>query len=745
MREADGARPPVDRRQGMDASQTPYQLTLAALTFPVLGHCLFHAAAAASLALMGAPRLGLAWALACCLFDAVAQRQIAIWRAGAATADGEAGLRWLAAMTAARSALLFSAPVIFALGSHSPAALIYTGLGAVALAAAGVSSGWISKSVYAAMVAPAPLALGLEASLLLDGLARAGVLVGLLSLAAILSLIALGTGQAVREWSRRAAQTQALIQELRDALERSEAAERRLRVAVEIADLHVYEMDYERETLISQGEERTFFEEPMTFGGMLQDPFASVHPEDREQAVEAWARYEAGHAPFRAEYRVRRSDGRVVWAYAMAEMIRDDDGMPLRLVGAQQDITDRKRNELALIQARDAAEASSRAKSDFLASMSHEIRTPLNGVLGMAQAMERDALAKRQRDRLRVIRTSGETLLALLNGLLDLAKIEAGKLELEDGAVDASAILADAEAVFAPSAADRGLTLTVNTSPEAAGVFRGDAIRVRQIVFNLMSNAVKFTEIGGVQAALNYANGELVISVADTGIGFDPSRSAALFEKFVQADASTTRRYGGTGLGLAITQELVESMGGSIELESAPGLGSSFTVRLPLAHFDAPGTGGKEAEPIVPLLSAPGAIRVLAAEDNATNRLVLRTLLDQVGIEAVMVADGQEAFSAWERAGWDLIIMDVQMPVMDGPAASRAIRQGEMASGRRRTPIIALTANVMSHQVAEYREAGMDEVVAKPIVAATLFTTIEACLTESPGIAEPARAAGAQG
>lgn len=708
----------------MDASQTPYQLTLSTLSFSAIGHCAFHLVAAASLALMGAPGLGAAWAAACCLFDVLAQRRIAAWRARSDTEDVERGLRRLALLCLARSSLIFAGPVLLALGGGGAAALICTAVCAAVMVATGVSSGWLSRLVYAALVAPAPLALGIQAWFLLDGLPRVGVLLGLGSLSLVLVLIALGTSQAVQGWSRSTAETQRLIDDLKEALARSEAAERRLRVAVEIADLHVYEVDFVRRTLVSQGAERTFFEEPLTYEQMWRDGFHGVHPEDLEKANSAWTRYEAGLEPYRTEYRVRRSDGREVWAGAFGEITRDAQGRALNLVGALQDITARKQNELELIQARDAAEAANRAKSEFLAMMSHEIRTPLNGVLGMAQVMDRDELSTGQRQRLAVIRTSGEELLTLLNGLLDLAKIEAGKLELEDGDVEIAALAMSAHAAFEPLAADKGIALTTAVAPEVAGRYRGDATRVRQVLFNLLSNAVKFTERGHVAASFAYAEGELTITVTDTGIGFDPAQSAALFRKFVQADASTTRKHGGTGLGLAITHELVSRMGGEIDLDSAPGEGSTFKVKLPLVRATGPAD-----EPVDEMRLECGErgtpLRVLAAEDHPVNRLVLATLLEQAGVDATLVDNGQEALEAWKAADWDIILMDVQMPLMDGPTAAGAIRTAEAISGRRRTPILALTANVMSHQIATYRAAGMDDVLAKPIVAPALFAAIE--------------------
>ncbi len=715
----------------MDSSQTPYQLTLSALLFPVPAHCAFHAVAALSLALMGAPILGVVWALACCVFDWTTQRRFIQWRSTASDTDTDTGLRRLAMISAARSVLLFSAPVAFTLMTHSQAGLLYTGVVGIVLVAAGVSSGWISRTVYAAMVAPAPIAVALEAASLLEGPPRIGVFVGLGSLSVILTLIALGTGQAVREWSQAAVRTTRLIDDLKDALDRSEAAERRLRVAVENADLHVYEVDFSRRTLVSQGRESTFFEQPLTYEQMWRDAYHGVHPEDRAKAMEAWSRYEAGVEPYRTEYRVCRSDGEEVWAFAVGEMTRDEDGRPLNLVGALQDITQRKRTELDLIHARDAAEAASRAKSDFLATMSHEIRTPLNGVLGMAQVMAAGELAAPQRERLMVIRKSGETLLTLLNDLLDLAKIEAGKLDLEDGEVDIVEIVREAQTTFSALSSGKDLALRFDLAPEARGIYRGDPTRVKQILFNLLSNAVKFTEQGAVEMSVARADDLLAIAVVDTGIGMDAAQKAALFEKFVQADRSTTRRYGGTGLGLAITEELARRMGGAIDVQTAPGRGSTFTVRLPLRLLRAKVDNERpDEDDRRPSEGQLNDLRVLAAEDNLVNQMVLTTLLQQVGVQPVVVGNGQEAVAAWEAQDWDLVIMDIQMPVMDGPAATCAIRQREAETGRRRTPIIALTANVMAHQISAYRAAGMDDVVAKPIEAAALFRALETALMD---------------
>jgi signal transduction histidine kinase/AmiR/NasT family two-component response regulator len=391
----------------------------------------------------------------------------------------------------------------------------------------------------------------------------------------------------------------------------------------------------------------------------------------------------------------------------------------------------------AMREALDTARAADRSKSAFLATVSHEIRTPLNGVLGMAQAMKRDPLPAVQRDRLEVISESGESLLAILNDVLDLSKIEAGKLELELVDFNLEDIARGAHAAFTPIAERNGISFDLIVEEDARGAYRGDSVRVRQVLYNLISNAVKFTAEGGVKATLSRTPTGVRIAVADTGIGIAPDRVGALFQKFVQADSTTTRRFGGTGLGLAICRELCEAMGGTISVTSRLGEGSCFVADLPLPRAARAAAPAEAAAPDAPL-EAGATLRVLAAEDNRTNQLVLKTLLAQIGVEPVIVDNGAEAIEAWERAAWDLILMDVQMPVMDGLTAASAIREREVQTRRAPTPIIALTANAMSHQVEGYRDAGMNGFLAKPIDIRQLFQTIQSVVDAGEPEAETA-------
>ena len=378
-----------------------------------------------------------------------------------------------------------------------------------------------------------------------------------------------------------------------------------------------------------------------------------------------------------------------------------------------------------------AAAEANRAKSQFLATMSHELRTPLNGVLGMAQALNTDELTGVQRERVKVIRRSGESLLAVLNDLLDLSKIEASVLELEMGEFDLDHLVRGVVAAYRPLAERKGLTFDFNVAEAVCGAYLGDGARIRRILYSLCDNAVKFTETGGVTLWVTGEDGRVVFRIADTGIGIARSDLGHLFEGFFQADATLARRYGGAGIGLAICGHLTTLMKGDIEAVSEPGRGSAFTLRLPLqraVEAAAPPTTkahlAEEPEQGV-------ALRVLAAEDNPTNQLVLKTLLAPAGIEPTMAPNGREALAAWESGAWDIILMDIQMPEMDGVEATRAIRLREAETGRPRTPIVAVTANAMTHQLREYEAAGMDRVVAKPVEIASLFAAMESVLAEA--------------
>jgi signal transduction histidine kinase/ActR/RegA family two-component response regulator len=378
-----------------------------------------------------------------------------------------------------------------------------------------------------------------------------------------------------------------------------------------------------------------------------------------------------------------------------------------------------------LVKARDDANAANVLKSHFLANMSHEIRTPLNGVLAMTEVMAMGELNAAQRERLSVIRESGGLLLSVLNDVLDLSKIEAGRLDLVERDFDLASLALSIRESFATQARQKSLDFGVFVAPEALGSWRGDADRLRQILGNLVSNALKFTLEGSV--SVRFASSDdgagLRVDVVDTGIGIDAETLPRLFHKFVQADSSTTRRFGGSGLGLSICNELATLMGGGVHVQSREGQGSTFTVVVTMPRGEAPVHAPVEAAP--PPIESERRLRVLAADDNPTNQKVIAAVLAPLGAEVELVADGVACVEAWKRGGFDIVLMDIHMPVMDGVEAARTIRALEVSESRKRIPIVAVTANALAHQVEGYLAAGMDGHVAKPIEVTKLYDAIE--------------------
>lgn len=391
-----------------------------------------------------------------------------------------------------------------------------------------------------------------------------------------------------------------------------------------------------------------------------------------------------------------------------------------------------------------AARTASKAKSTFLATMSHEIRTPLNGVLAVADLLSDRELGGEQRKFAETIKQSGEALLEILNDILDLSKIEAGQLELEVIDVDLFRLMAQLESLWGARARQKGLGFNVVSSVAVAPVVRADLGRLRQVVGNLMSNALKFTDSGRISLDLscrgiNDTSVALRFEISDTGIGIPPEKQAGLFEKFTQADASTTRKYGGTGLGLAICKELVACMDGDIGFESIDGAGTRFwfTARCEIGSAIEESAG----DDLEATGDEPRALHVLVAEDHPVNQEIIALILRKAGHRIDVVGDGLEAVAAARPGRYDLILMDVQMPNMDGPTAARGIR--EMENGGAHVPIIALTANAMSGDREKYLAAGMDEYVSKPIVAAKLHAAIGRCIGAAPAAGDDTDASAA--
>ncbi|MDR3506545.1 MAG: ATP-binding protein [Caulobacteraceae bacterium] len=392
--------------------------------------------------------------------------------------------------------------------------------------------------------------------------------------------------------------------------------------------------------------------------------------------------------------------------------------------------------ELKLIEIerlRAQAQAADRAKSEFLATMSHEIRTPLNGVLGMVEIMDRAPLPPRQKERLTIIKSSARTLLQIINAVLDISKIEAGKMELVSAPFSLSDMTDALAQLYSGVASEKGLGFSLVKDPGLDDVRHGDEVRFRQVMSNLISNALKFTETGGVTVTVQGDASTLKVRVSDTGAGVPEAMRDYVFERFTQADGSNTRRSGGSGLGLAICRELVELMGGRIRLvppgEQPLGACFEFEVAIP-ALADTPAPPQVQAHQASDLASDRD-LKVLIVDDNATNRLVLSALLDELGVRAAFARDGVEAVEAFKAEPWDLILMDIHMPNMDGLEASRAIRACEQTENRPRTPIVAVTASALAHETEQYRAAGMDGCVPKPIDIHRLVTEIQAALAPS--------------
>jgi PAS domain S-box-containing protein len=496
-----------------------------------------------------------------------------------------------------------------------------------------------------------------------------------------------------------------------------------------------------------------------------------IHEGDRQRTLETLkAALDGTVNQFEYEHRLRHRDGSYRWILSRGTVLRDGHGVASRMVGIHIDTTDRKRTEEELRAAKEAAEAASKAKSEFLANMSHEIRTPMNGVLGTTELLLNSALTDKQRHLASTVHRSGRTLLAIINDILDFSKIEAGKLDLECIDFDLSHILTESLELFVEAARRKQLRLSQHIDEGVPRYLKGDPVRFRQILMNLLSNAIKFTDTGGVSLTAEYVNGTrtgalLRFSVTDTGIGISTAAKSRIFDAFSQADGSITRRYGGTGLGLSIAKQLAGLMGGGISVESTPGGGSTFafTARFGLQPLGSPKRLSSSAQfpkpfltleqashtprslssPVIPELPvAKSAGRILLAEDSPVNREVAVGMLELLGYEVELAENGRQALLTAGQENIDMILMDCQMPEMDGLTATGEIRRQEAIAGRRRLPIIALTAHAMEGDREQCLAAGMDDYLTKPFTQMQLAEIIRKWFAEKESSVHAAPATG---
>ncbi len=521
-----------------------------------------------------------------------------------------------------------------------------------------------------------------------------------------------------------------------------EITRKNLEIAAELGGLYSWHLDYNTQSFWTNAEARQMLGNPTDYQMVVSRFWQMIHPDDLSTMRGAVSDHGNSSEPLRAEHRMIRNDGVTVWVRTVLIFQRNETGKIISAFGVVQDISDLKENEARLVAAKEAADAANRAKSEFIANISHEIRTPMNGVIGVAGALAKTEMSPKQNEMVQLIVGSAASLQRLLSDILDLSKIEAGHLDIQGTRFDFQAELIDAARLSQAAAHEKGLNFEIQLKSDTLGLFEGDPGRINQVVRNLLSNAVKFTATGKVslraaieQVATADDRVWVRIDVEDSGMGFGPENATHLFKRFSQADNSITRRFGGSGLGLYLSRQIVEAMGGTIGARSTPRLGSIFSVRIPLRKLpDRSELDLLGPEPSLKVMESvadnPEArrIRILLAEDHPVNRKVVQLILAPFPVDLTIALDGQEAVRAYMARDFDLVLMDVQMPVLDGLTAIRQIRAFEAEQGRAPTPIAVLSANAMEQHRDEAVEAGADAHIAKPVTPDRLLAAIDGLL-----------------
>ena len=531
------------------------------------------------------------------------------------------------------------------------------------------------------------------------------------------------------------------VTDIRSAQAKVEASERQLRYVLQATGEGLW--DWEIGSGALRHNDRWYDllgYRPEELTGTINDFFELLHPTEVAEIRRLIARSTDEGMPYHHEHRMRHRDGHWIWVLDRGEVVeRDAQGRPLRMVGSFSNIQQRKQAEFDLVQAKKQAEMASKAKSLFLANMSHEIRTPMNGIVGVLSLLEASGLTPQQQEHVAMIGQSAHALTHLIEEILDLARIEAGKLEVRAEPLDIRQLIADATQAHLPMAQAKGIALSCLVAQDLPERVRADSAWLRQVIHHLLGNALKFTHQGEVQLQVVRQQASWLCEILDTGMGIHTSELQGLFVPFTQVDGSSTRQHGGAGLGLSICKRLIEAMGGRIGVESRPGEGSRFWFSLPL---EAPG------HPMLScgLAAVPDAVqdppqgreirrlcgKALVVEDHPLNQKLILAILEKLGLQSRMAENGLAALDALREEEFDIVLMDCQMPVMDGYETVSRIRAGQAGEHARCLRILALTANALPEDVKRCKEVGFDMHVAKPFTLETIRNALLAWLPPGP-------------